>query len=943
MGDRAYLRVSIATLVVIGALVPLVLWSTERTLSSTNNKPALWVSEEFEQRRDFDQFVEDFETHTQIVISWDGCTVDDERLAALERRLESAEVTSAGLPYNEIFTEVFTGYTALRELMQEPLDLPRQAALARLYQTLVGPMGKVHLFSLEAVPPGILSELDGEAAPPALLDQIAAKGIGLRDGARVAVVNPGREWVLYDGIRTLVLRNQDESLGVFGKASCAVIGVTRAGDKLRERTVNIILETAQQEVGLPPGDLHLAGDIVDGVAIDAENNRSNSLALPSALISLVVCWLCLRSFRLTGAILIVSAFGGGLVLGLVSVFGLTMNAVFSVMAPLVFVLTVSAGVHLTNYFFEQLKEGREGAVTRALQAGWAPCTLAAVTTAIGLGSLLVSDVLPVRQFGMISSLGVLITTGLLFLVMPGAMVSRGRSKGVPDVALRISRGRFWGWLTQAVAIAPTVLALLGILAIVGTGWGIRWIQTSVSVRDLLVADSRTLRDYHWLEDRIGPLVPIEIIVHFDGDCDWDLLRRVELLRDIEEVLRGSEQTPGEAASETAEKPDRNNLESLGGVTSVATFTPLIPPPGRLRNMARRTLIRNRLEQQLASFVEAHLVNVATSRISVPRAQLDDMSERLDASQLPDELRWRIAQQHVDLGQQVEVMPLTPGKEWRVQGEGAGFILRRQRDDTSPQEELRVYRTDGRQSWRVSTRAPAMGDVDYGVLLQAVRKRVDPILEEAWEEWQKDQRRSNALAQAAEILPTGAERQGFSATYTGLTPLVYTAQRALLNDLIVSFLTALVLVTLVMIAVQRSLLAGLLAMAPNVFPSAVLFGAMGWLGLLVDIGTVMTASVALGIAVDGTLHYLTWFRRERREGRGPREAVERTYRHCGVAMTQTTLICGLGLLVFATSGFLPTRKFALMMVALLLAALVGDLVLLPALLLSPLGRLKPLSR
>jgi predicted RND superfamily exporter protein len=263
--------------------------------------------------------------------------------------------------------------------------------------------------------------------------------------------------------------------------------------------------------------------------------------------------------------------------------------------------------------------------------------------------------------------------------------------------------------------------------------------------------------------------------------------------------------------------------------------------------------------------------------------------------------------------------------------------------------------DGRQSWRISTRAPALGDVDYGVLLENLRNRVDPLIRGAWEEYEQTKREKREAWKKNEANKDPADREPLppdlqpdpgptiSATYTGLTPLVYTAQRALLHDLILSFLTALALVTLVMILVQRSLAAGFLAMAPNVFPSAILFGAMGWLGFMVDIGTVMTASVALGIAVDGTLHFLTWYRSERGKGRTPTEAVERTYRHCGVAMTQTTLICGLGLLVFTFSGFLPTRKFAIMMVALLTAALVGDLVLLPALLMSPLGKLKSLAR
>ena len=100
---------------------------------------------------------------------------------------------------------------------------------------------------------------------------------------------------------------------------------------------------------------------------------------------------------------------------------------------------------------------------------------------------------------------------------------------------------------------------------------------------------------------------------------------------------------------------------------------------------------------------------------------------------------------------------------------------------------------------------------------------------------------------------------------------------------------------------------------------------------------MTASVALGVAVDDTLHYLTWFRRGLDEGLDRKGAVMLAYERCGTAMTQTTLIGGLGLSVFAFSTFTPTQRFGVLMLALLAAALFGDLVFLPALLSGPVGR------
>jgi predicted RND superfamily exporter protein len=100
---------------------------------------------------------------------------------------------------------------------------------------------------------------------------------------------------------------------------------------------------------------------------------------------------------------------------------------------------------------------------------------------------------------------------------------------------------------------------------------------------------------------------------------------------------------------------------------------------------------------------------------------------------------------------------------------------------------------------------------------------------------------------------------------------------------------------------------------------------------------MTASVAMGVAVDDTIHFLTWFRRGLDQGCSRRSAILLAYRRVGLAMTQTTAIGGLGLSIFAFSTFTPTQRFGTLMLALLAAALIGDLVFLPALLASPLGR------
>ena len=108
-------------------------------------------------------------------------------------------------------------------------------------------------------------------------------------------------------------------------------------------------------------------------------------------------------------------------------------------------------------------------------------------------------------------------------------------------------------------------------------------------------------------------------------------------------------------------------------------------------------------------------------------------------------------------------------------------------------------------------------------------------------------------------------QPVAAVHTGVVPLVYKTQRELLASLRTSIMWATVLIPGVMIFVLRSPFAGLMSMVPNIFPIIIVFGALGWLGIKVDIGIMMTASVALGVAVDDTIHFVWWFRHGIQEG------------------------------------------------------------------------------
>jgi predicted RND superfamily exporter protein len=173
--------------------------------------------------------------------------------------------------------------------------------------------------------------------------------------------------------------------------------------------------------------------------------------------------------------------------------------------------------------------------------------------------------------------------------------------------------------------------------------------------------------------------------------------------------------------------------------------------------------------------------------------------------------------------------------------------------------------------------------------------------------------------------------------TGGVPLVIMAQELLLWDLIYSFTAAFALITVTMIIMLNGIVRGLLAMIPNIFPCVIVFGMLGLCGVPVDMGSMMTASVALGISVDGTLHLLTWVNIGLKRGLQRKDAVLYAYHHCSTALFQTTLICGVGMLVFGLSDFVPVARFAGLLFVILTVSLIGDLIALPAILFSRLGK------
>ena len=166
--------------------------------------------------------------------------------------------------------------------------------------------------------------------------------------------------------------------------------------------------------------------------------------------------------------------------------------------------------------------------------------------------------------------------------------------------------------------------------------------------------------------------------------------------------------------------------------------------------------------------------------------------------------------------------------------------------------------------------------------------------------------------------------------TGLGMVIAASSHQLTIGQIKSLSITMILVFGIMFILFLSSKVGFIAIVPNIFPIIINFGIMGWLGIELSMVTSLIASIAIGLAVDDTIHYLTRYNREFRKDLDDERAIRDTLHHVGRPIIFTTITICVGFSVLVFSNFKPTAIFGVMMVITSISALVGDLVLLPSL-------------
>ncbi|MFM8707152.1 MAG: efflux RND transporter permease subunit [Planctomycetia bacterium] len=481
-GTNFYQRNSVWILAILIFLLPLVVVGAIKAKGNNRNDVKGWLPLEYPETQTYRFFRRNFQGEEFVLVSWDGCTMTDPRLELLAQKLLPPAEEASRIERPLYFKTAQTGPRAVERMTGEPLNLDREEAIERLTGAIVGP-------------------------PPA----------------------------------------GDEADDLDARQTCLVLTLSDAARANLHGAIDLIKNVAAEECGIPEASLHMGGPPVDNVSIDRAGQTSVTILFGlSLVVGFIVSWWSLKSKTLVAMVIASGVYSMFASLAVVWYSGYPVDAILLTMPSLVYVATTSGAIHLANYYRDQLAETGvvEGAAGRAVHHAMLPLTLATGTTAVGLATLAVSELVPIRMFGIFSALGVVVSFLILVFFMPSMLelfppklkLGKLAEEDTGDAWKPIESSPWWSvgqWITRHNGLVTAAC----LLVMAGVGYGLTQVESSVQLMRLFSPKARIRQDYHWLEKHLGPLVPMEILVRVDQEtCPLNFLERMELVGRIQKEI-----------------------------------------------------------------------------------------------------------------------------------------------------------------------------------------------------------------------------------------------------------------------------------------------------------------------------------------------------------------------------------------------------------------------
>lgn len=551
-----------------------------------------------------------------------------------------------------------------------------------------------------------------------------------------------------------------------------------------------------------------------------------TLFLPLTLLFIMgVLFLCFRSFR--GVLLPTVTVVVSLIwtLGAMVLAGSSLSIGNIALPPLVLVLGTAYSLHVVAEYYELAHPGRSvgDVVLETLRATTPPLFMTALTTVLGFLSLVVNQVVSIRELGLYASLGITTAFVLSIVLVPALlMVLRLPSRRETTFSPRLSAA-LQAMGAVAMRSRGTIIAI-GVLVALLSCWQTFSIQVDSNFQSFFRQHDPIRQATEAINRHLTGSMAFYVVI--DGS-EPEIMKKWDTLRRIKDLQR--------------------YMDSLPGVDKTISFV--------------------------------------------------DYCEMLD----------RGAQQGGGSGE-IFVSP-------------EGEIIE------APQSRAQTTLWDNPDQLRAVMQLVAGSPKSFSLVVSPDFSRANIIVR-------------TTLSRSSDIAATVAQIRAFAQAHflpelkvhpTGNLILLTRTTGDIVSGQIESLALTAVVIFLLMATMFLSVRVGVIAMIPNLFPILVFFGLMGMTGAVLNFGTNIIASIALGIAVDDTIHLMTRLSREVRATANQETALLGTLSTVGKPALYASLMFFLGFLTLSLSTFVPIQEFGLLSAATMIVGLVSEIALLPALL------------
>jgi uncharacterized protein len=614
----------------------------------------------------------------------------------------------------------------------------------------------------------------------------------------------------------------------------------------------------------------------------------------SIFVTSLLLWLFFRSLRVVFICNIVVFVAVIWSMGSIGLMGFNISILMALIPPLMIVIGIPNCIFLMTKYHQEFREhgNKVKAISRVIRKTGTATFLTNFTTALGFSTFILTNSEKLTEFGIVASLNILVVFLLSITILPIVIslskepkkrhikhLDRKFAVGFIKKLVHITQSRRKTiYMTTAVVVAISVIGLFKIKA---TG----------NITSDLPQGNQILEDVLFMQNKFGGSIPFEIMI--------DYKRKGRLF---------SNETLGKMEA-TQDKYSNDTLFSKN--ISIVDFIKVINMAYHGNDPDQYKLVSNKDKMRLKKYLDNFNMTNANGGGFTLKELVDTSHTTL-----------RIRTQMMDLGSyevatKVDSMRVNIDKIFNPdRAVWEGLYKKATKKDVEAINTL-LYENSGVYNNLTAILSNGNPEKQYEFDMDSEKVK----------EFYNDKDFSKNLR-------TAINNEYYDIELTGTAVVASEGTQYLVINLFTSLLFAIIAIAVLMAILFRSWRMVIVSLLPNLIPLVITGGIMGWFGIPLKPSTLLVFSIAFGISVDDTIHYLAKYRQELKTNPYDlKGCVIKAIHESGLGMFYTSIVLFCGFSVFTLSEFGGTQALGLLISLTLLVAMVTNLVVLPSLLLS----------